>query len=138
MMSTTLTFAMLALSFACVIATPTTPTASNQANIFFLVKFDQDVDLVTGQEARLEGTDIVVTLLDAQGARTGCLECAMAATLKVRSGNESREVHYSFSDGMLPELLEKAKRQTAFNLVFVAVRVSDAGLTVRVERPKPE
>ena len=134
----TLTFGMLALSFACVVATPTTPTASNEANIFFLVKFDQDVDLVTGQEARVEGTDIVVKLLDAHGPRPGCLECPIGATLNVRSGSESRDVQYSFSDSMLPHALDNAKRETAFDLVFVAVRVSDAGLTVRVERPQPE
>jgi hypothetical protein len=134
----TLTFGMLALSFACVVATPTTPTASNEANIFFLVKFDQNVDLVTGQEARVDGTDIVVKLLDAHGPRPGCLECPIDATLNVRSGSESRDVQYSFSDSMLPHALDNAKRKTAFDLVFVAVRVSDAGLTVRVERPEPE
>lgn len=138
MLATTLTLTMLALSFACVIATPTAPTASNQANIFFLVKFDQDVDLVTGQEARLDGTDIVVNLLDAHGPRTGCLDCSIAATLNVRSGNELREVRYSFSDAMRPDVLDAAKRKTAFDLVFVAVRVKEAGLTMRVERPGPD
>ena len=139
MLAPTLMFGTIALSFACVIATPTAPTASNQANIFFLVKFDQDVDLVTGQEARVEGTDIFVTLLDARGPRSGCLECAMAATLSVRSGNESREIRYSFfSDGMAPDALDTVSRKIAFDTVFVAVRVREGGLTMRVERPKPE
>jgi hypothetical protein len=137
MVATTLTFAMLALSFACVVATPTAPTASNQANIFFLVKFDQNVDLVTGQEARVDGTDIVLKLLDAHGPRTGCLECSIGATLNVQSRTESRELRYSFNDGMPPEVLDNAKRKTAFDLVFTAIRVSEGGLTMRVERPGP-
>ena len=134
----TLTFATLALSVACAIAAPTAPTAATQANIVLVLKFDQNLDLTPGQEAKLEETNIVVTLIDAHGPRAGCHDCPIGATLKVESGSESSELRYSFSGGMLPELLDKAKRKTAFGLVFVAVRVSDAGLTVRVERPKPE
>ena len=137
MAATTLTFTMLALSVACVVATPTAPTPSNQANIFFLVKFDQNADLVNGQEARVDGTDIVLKLLAAHGPRTGCLECSIEATLNVRSRTESRELQYLFNDGMPPEVLDNAKRKTAFDLVFTAIRVSEGGLTMRVERPGP-
>ena len=133
MLPTVVMLAMLGLSFACAIVTPTQPT---EPTVVLLLKFDQDLDLVKGQEARLDEGAIAVKLVDAHGGRSGCPDCPVGATLDVRSGAETTSLQYSFSGGMQPELLERAKRKTAFNMVFVAVRVSDAGLTLRVERPK--
>lgn len=102
------------------------------------IALDQNVDLVEGQTARLEASALVITLLDAHGPRAGCHDCPVGATITVRSPESTRELKFSFGGLMLPALLEKARRKPAFDLVFVAVKVSDAGLTLRVERPKPD
>ena len=96
---------------------------------------NQDVDLVVKQEGSLRDSAIQVELLEARGVRDGCFDCPLSAKLKVTSGGASTELIYSFSGGMLRELLERAKRKTAFGYEFVAVKITEGTLTLRVERP---
>ena len=133
MKSLLLGLAVVLIPTACSGSSPAQPTQSVRSPVTFVL--NQDVDLVTGQRGVLNGTDIEVELLEARGVKQGCFDCPLSASLKVTSKSGNTELKYSFSGGMLRELLEKAKRQAAFEYVFVAVKITDAGLTLRVERP---
>jgi hypothetical protein len=120
---------MLSAFFA---AAPSRPGAQTPPDVTFTL--NQSVDFVTGQKGVLKDTPIGVELLEARGPRAGCADCPSRATLRVRSGSEVSDLHYQLSGNMPPELLAKARRQSAFDYVFVAVRISDKGFTLNVSR----
>lgn len=99
------------------------------------MKFEllEDLDLVPGQVAQLEGTDVQVMLVEAHGPPHDCSDCPNAATLIVSADGEDLELRYSFSGNMPFELLKKARRQSAFGYVFIAVRTDEDSYTIRVE-----
>lgn len=127
-------FVAVLIPTACSGASPAQPTQPVPSPVSFAL--NQEIDLVPGQHGSLTGTDIQVELLEARGVRQGCFDCPLAARLKVTSKSGNAELKYAFSGGMLRELLEKARRQAAFQLVFVAVKITDAGFTLRIERPE--
>ncbi len=89
--------------------------------------------MLPGQTVKLEGTDILVTLLEAHGPREGCDDCPVQATLQVSRDEESQTLQYSFSGNMLAELREKARRKEAFGYIFAAARIDEGEFTLRVE-----
>ena len=111
---------------------PSQPHAQPPPDVTFAL--NQSVDLVTGQKGVLEKTKISVELIDTRGPRAGCADCPSKATLRVRSGSEVSELHYQLSGNMPPELLAKARRQSAFDYAFVAVRINDKGFTLNVSK----
>lgn len=111
-----------------------TPTPHVQVVTFGLL---ETFELVAGQAARLEGTNVEVLLVEAHGPRPGCFDCPNTAVLRVGSGDESQELAYSFSGLMTEAALEKARRKAAFGLVFMLVKVFEGGVALRVE-PEPQ
>jgi hypothetical protein len=120
------------MSTAICATQPSQPPAQPPPDVTFAL--NQSVDLVAGQKGILENTTIRVELLETRGPRAGCADCPSKATVRVRSGSETSELHYQLSGNMQPELLAKARRQSAFEYVFVAVRISDQGFTLNVSK----
>ncbi len=89
--------------------------------------------MVPGQTARLNGTEIEVTLVEAHGPAEDCQDCPNQATLEVSRGDDVQTFYYSFSGMMVLELLERARRKPAFGYVFVARRIAEGEFTLRVE-----
>lgn len=123
--------ALLTSSVLCA-ALSSQPPAQPPRDVTFAL--NQNVDFVTGQKGVLEHTAIRVELLETRGPRAGCADCPSKATLRVRSGSETSDLHYQLSGNMQPELRAKARRQSAFDYVFVAVRISDEAFTLNVSR----
>lgn len=128
---------VMALGVAEVPATTTpspaptaTPTPVAGAITFRLY---ETLEMLTGQVARLEGTDIEVLLVEAHEPEPGCFDCPNKATLSVHSGDEVRELRYVFSGNMPLEALEKARRKEAFGFVFMAMKIVEGSLSIRVE-----
>jgi len=109
-----------------------TATATSAAGTISFQLYDE-LELAVGQAARLAGTGIELSLLEAHGPAQGCFDCPIGATLRVRSGAESQELSYSFSANALPEVLAKLRRKAAFGFAFIAVRIVEGSLTIRVE-----
>ena len=122
------------MSSAYCAAVPSQPGAQSPRDVTFAL--NQSVDFVTGQKGVLENTAIRVELLETRGPRPGCADCPSRARLRVRSGSEMSDLHYQLSGNMPPEQLAKARRQSAFEYVFVAVRISDEGFTLNVSRAR--
>ncbi len=112
--------------------TPTSPSPTLVAPLL-TVRLLEEVDMLPGQTVELEGTDILVTLLEAHGPREGCDDCPVQATLQVSRADESQTLQYSFSGNMLMELREKARRKEAFGYIFAAARVAEGEFTLRIE-----
>lgn len=93
----------------------------------------EEVDMVPGQRMSLIGTDIEVTLVEAHGPSEGCSDCPNRAILEVKLGSKVQVLDYSFSGMMVPRLLERARRKPAFGYVFVAHRIAEGKLTLRVD-----
>jgi hypothetical protein len=89
--------------------------------------------MVPGQTARLESTDIEITLVQVRGPPEGCFDCPNSATLDVRQGEQVQTLSYSFSGNMVFELLQRAKRKTAFSYIFVARKIDHESFTLQVE-----
>ncbi|NIM96323.1 MAG: hypothetical protein GTO18_21710 [Anaerolineales bacterium] len=111
-----------------------TPTQSHDA---ITITLNEDLDLVPGQVVYLEGTSIEILLDEAHGPPSDCYDCPNSAILIIRSAGETKELTYSISGNMLAEALEKARRLSAFDYVFVAVRIDENIFTLRVESDLP-
>jgi hypothetical protein len=113
---------------------PTEPVATiSQSGAEVRFELFEDLDLAPGQVAQLEGTGIQVMLVEAHGPPQDCSDCPNVATLIVSADGEDLELRFSFSGNMPFELLQKARRQSAFGYVFIAVRTDEDSFTIRVE-----
>lgn len=108
------------------------PTAPLRAEVLSITLYEE-LDMVPGQRARLTGTGIEVTLVEAHGPAEGCQDCPSQAMLEVSCGTEAERLNYSLSGMMVLELLERARRKPAFGYVFVAGRITEGEFTLIVE-----
>ena len=91
-----------------------------------------DITLAPGDVAAIAGLPVEVTLVEAHGPRDGCNDCPNEVVLSVRSSAAVERLSFSIGGGMLPELLEQARQQTAFGVVFYIASIEEGSARIRV------
>ena len=111
-----------------------TPDASGPALPVAVAPGDE-VALLVGGSATVEGTEVTFTLLDARGPEAGCNDCPNHVRLRVACPAGPEELEFAFSGGMDPAALERARQQVSCGWTFYIVKVNEGSATVRVLSP---
>jgi len=113
-------------------ATPSSSGPSPTGQVL-TVRLSEDFDIALGELVRVESTEIELSLSESHGPPPGCFDCPNRVTLVVQAGNETQVLNYSLSGNMSLDALQKARRLTAFGFTFIAVKIAEGNVTLRVE-----
>jgi hypothetical protein len=97
------------------------------------LKLNEDTLFENGQTGQLGDTGITISLVESSGPAPDCRDCPNSATIVVAYAGESQSFDYSLSGNMQLEVMEKARRKTAFGYTFIAIKIVEGAFTLRVE-----